>query len=409
MAIGIERVGFYGGRASLDVGTLAASRGLNSARFANLLMRRKSLSLPWEDPVSFAVNAARPVVDAMTKSERTTISTLIVATESGVDWGKSMATYVHRHLGLAPQCRLFEVKQACYGGTAGLQLAAALVGQDAKAEARVLVISTDLGRPVPHSYAEPSQGSAAEALLVSRNPTVFALEPGASGIHAFEVMDACRPTPEIETGDADLSLLTYLDCIEKSFLAYRAAVGPIDLREHFAYLACHTPFGGMVKGAHRTLMRKICQVPPPVIETDFEQRVRPSLSFCQEVGNIYSGTVFLALLGVLEGGDFAVPRRIGLFSYGSGCCSEFFSGIADAAGQRAVQQAGIGAALAARRALSMIEYEAVLPAVRNGLIGTRNATVTPGDFTAIWQSHFAGSGLLVLDRIENYQRLYRWA
>ena len=33
-------------------------------------------------------------------------------------------------------------------------------------------------------------------------------------------MDSCRPTPEIETGDADLSLLSYLDCIENSFLAY---------------------------------------------------------------------------------------------------------------------------------------------------------------------------------------------
>ncbi|WP_439596804.1 hydroxymethylglutaryl-CoA synthase family protein [Falsiroseomonas sp.] len=410
-AIGIEDLGVYAGRASLDVAMLAEARGLNHARFANLLMKRKSLCAPWEDAVSFAVNAARPLVAALSPAQRQAIELVIIATESGLDWGKSAATYVHHYLDLPKHCRLFEVKQACYGGTAALQMAAAMVAASPNPEARALVIATDLGRPVPHSYAEPSQGSAAVALLVSRNPVVLALESGASGVHGYEVMDACRPTPEIETGDADLSVLSYLDCLEHSFRAYAARQPGVDFVTHFARLAWHTPFGGMVKGAHRNMMRKFRQAPPSAAEADFEARLRGSLLFCQEVGNIYSGTVFLALAGALASPDFVpeAPVRIGLFSYGSGCCSEFYSGLADARSAQAVCARGISAALVARRPMDMPRYEALIARTRDGLVGTKQITVARDGLEQLWEEGFAGSGLLVLDRIENYQRRYRWA
>jgi polyketide biosynthesis 3-hydroxy-3-methylglutaryl-CoA synthase-like enzyme PksG len=404
--IGIEAINVYCGRASMDVGLLATERKLNQARFANLLMQRKTVTLPWEDPVSYAVNAAKKLIDAMAPADRQQIELLIVATESGVDWGKSISTYVHAALDLPSHCRLFEIKQACYGGTAALQMAAATVAASTR-PMRALVIATDLGRPVPYSYAEPSQGSAAVAMLVSAHPHVLALEPGASGVHGYEVMDACRPTPEMETGDADLSLLSYLDCMEKSFLAYQARVPGRDFQDGFDYLACHTPFGGMVKGAHRTMMRKFKRVPPPVIEADFQRRVQPSLRFCQEVGNIYSGTIFLALCGVLA--QLEGPARIGLFSYGSGCCSEFYSGTADAGSAAAVTRMGLDAALASRHALTMAEYEAVAARTRDGMIGARTAHIDATGFAPVWDSQFAGRGLLVLDGIENYHRTYRWS
>jgi polyketide biosynthesis 3-hydroxy-3-methylglutaryl-CoA synthase-like enzyme PksG len=408
MRVGIERLGLYAGAAMVDVGRLAAARGLDPARFANLLMRRKSLSFRFEDPVSFAVNAAKPLVDALGAAERNSIELLVVASESGIDWGKSISSYVHRYLDLPRRCRMFEVKQACFGGTAALQTAIATV-QARGGAARALVICTDLARCVPHSYAEPAQGCAAVALLVGPEPALLEIEPGASGVYGYEVMDSCRPTPEQETGDVDLSLLSYLDCIEQSFRAYRERVGEVDFQEHFAYLACHTPFGGMVKGAHRTMMRKFNPGSPAAVEADFERRVRPALSFCQEVGNIYSGTVFLALAGVLAEGAIAEPARIGLFSYGSGCCSEFYSGIASPDSARAVRALGIRGKLAARRELDMEEYDALLDAERDSLFGRRDAAVDHGRFADIYASHFAGRGLLVLDRIEGWQRKYRWS
>ena len=49
---------------------------------------------------------------------------VITATDSAFDFGgQSMSTYFHKLLGLNRNCRLFELKNACYSGVAGLQMA----------------------------------------------------------------------------------------------------------------------------------------------------------------------------------------------------------------------------------------------------------------------------------------------
>lgn len=409
MRVGIQAVNVYGGRTFLDVAMMAQARGLDTLRFANLLMRRKTVAANWEDPVSYAVNAAKPLIDQLSPAERDRIDLCIVATESGIDFGKSMSTYVHHHLGLSRNCRSFEVKQACYGGTAALQTAIGHILSGASRGNLALVVMTDVARPIPHSYAEPSQGAAAVALLVGDDPAVLEIEVGASGMYSYEVMDSCRPTSEIETGDPDLSLLSYLDCIENSFLDYQRKVPTADFQDHFDFLACHTPFGGMVKGAHRTMMRKLKRLPPTEIEADFQRRVLPSLSLCQQVGNVYSGTIFLALTGLILAGRFDRRKRIGLFSYGSGCCSEFYSGLADDRSQRTVAALDIEARMNDRYALSMPEYEALVDLNRGNGFGAETLQVDRAPMRHVYADQFEGRGLLVLDRIEGYHREYRWS
>jgi polyketide biosynthesis 3-hydroxy-3-methylglutaryl-CoA synthase-like enzyme PksG len=256
MRVGIESIDFYGGRLYLDIRQLFEARGLDLRRFDNLMLQRKAIALSCEDPVTLAVNAARGLLERMNPLERDRIELLIVATESGLDFGKSLGTYVHDYLRLPRTCRLFEVKQACYGGTAALQMAASFVAAQASPGARALVIATDLAKAaIRGSYVEPSQGAGAVAMLVSDRPDILELDFGANGYHSYEVMDSCRPTAEIETGDSDLSLIAYLDCLEHSYAAYAAKVEGADFKETFDYLAFHTPFPGMVKGAHRMLMR----------------------------------------------------------------------------------------------------------------------------------------------------------
>jgi polyketide biosynthesis 3-hydroxy-3-methylglutaryl-CoA synthase-like enzyme PksG len=222
-------------------------------------------------------------------------------------------------------------------------------------------------------------------------------------------MDSCRPAPDVETGDADLSLLTYLDCLENSYRAYCERVGGVDFGEHFAYFAFHTPFGAMAKGAHRTLMRKLRREPPAAVEEDFRKRLAPSLAYCQQVGNVYSGSLFVALAGVIEHGDYSSPRRIGLFSYGSGCCSEFYSGVADAGSRRAVAAMRTGAHLSERYELGMDEYERLIELNRRLMFGGERVEVDRRAFEDVYRSHYAGRGLLVLERIEGYHRIYKRA
>jgi polyketide biosynthesis 3-hydroxy-3-methylglutaryl-CoA synthase-like enzyme PksG len=416
--VGIEAMNVYGGVAFLDVTRLAKHRGLDSVRFANLLMKQKTVALPCEDAVSYGVNAAKPLIDALSAADKDRIEMLVTCTESGLDFAKSLSTYLHHYLGLNRNCRLFELKNACYSGVAGLQMAVQFVLSQTSPGAKALVVATDLSRLVlgdgqgenlkgDWAFTEPSGGSGAVAMLVSDRPDVFEVDIGANGYYGYEVMDACRPFPDGDAGDADLSLLSYLDCLENAFQAYQERVTNVDYAATFAYLAFHTPFGGMVKGAHRMMMRKHSQATAESIQADFERRVMPGMLYCQRVGNIMGASTSLSLVSAIEHGDFSQPRRIGCYSYGSGCCSEFFSGVVTGEGQRRLRQLGIGKHLERRYELTIEQYETILRGAGAVPFGTRDAAFDANLIPEAREA-MAGAPCLVLAAIKGYHRQYEW-
>lgn len=414
--VGIEAMNMFAGTACLDVKGLARHRGLDMTRFENLLMKEKTVALPYEDPITFAVNAAKPIVDALTPDEKDRIEMVITGTESAFDFGKSMSTYCHALLGLNRNCRLFELKNACYSGVAGLQTAINFVLSQASPGAKALVIATDVSRfmveeggealSADWSFAEPSSGSGAVAMLVSDRPNVFQVDVGANGYYGYEVMDTCRPSADGDAGDTDLSLLSYLSCCENAFLEYRKRVEGADFANTFTYLAYHTPFGGMVKGAHRNMMRKLHKAAPSDIEADFQRRVTPGLVHCQRVGNIMGATAALSLASTIDNGDFESPQRVGVFSYGSGCCSEFFSGVVDKEGQRRLREQNLKARLDKRHELSMEQYDRLLEKSRDLKFGTRNV-VPDVDFVPEARTAL-GQPVLFLKQIKEFHREYEW-
>jgi polyketide biosynthesis 3-hydroxy-3-methylglutaryl-CoA synthase-like enzyme PksG len=414
--VGFEAMNLFAGAACLDVGKLALHRQLDTSRFENLMMTQKTVALPYEDPVSFGTNAAWPLVEALSPDEKDRIELLITCTESSFDFGKSMSTYFHKLLGLSNNCRLLELKSACYSGAAGVQMALNFILSGASPGAKALVIASDISRFMvapggdalsqDWSFLEPSGGAGAVAMLVSDNPRVFQFDVGANGYYGYEVMDTCRPAADVEAGNIDVSLLSYLDCCEKSFLEYQKRVAGADLRSTFSYLAMHTPFGGMVKGAHRNVMRKVAKADPREIEADFERRVMPGLRHCQRVGNIMGATTMLSLLSTLDHGTFDSPRRIGLFSYGSGCCSEFFSGVSTREGQMHIRALDVKRQLDRRHELSMDEYDALLEGSHAVRFGTRN--VVPDAGFVPGARHALGRKTLFLKEIKEFHREYEW-
>lgn len=412
---GIESMNVFAGNAYVDVEELAEHRHLDTARFRNLLMNEKTIALPYEDPITFGVNAAKPLIDALTPEEKDRIEMVITCTESAFDFGKSMSTYIHKLLGLNRNCRLFELKNACYSGVAGVQTAVNFILSRASPGAKVLVIATDIARfikteggdsMVDWSFFEPSAGAGAVAMLISEVPHIFQIDVGANGYYGYEVMDTCRPIPDSEAGDVDLSLLSYLDCCEKSFLEYQKRVDGADYGTTFGYLAMHTPFGGMVKGAHRDMMRRLVKANPTQIEADFERRVAPGLTHCRRVGNIMGATTMLALLSTIDHGDFRSPQRIGCFSYGSGCCSEFFSGVVTRDAQDRIRALGVKSQLDKRSRLTMDEYDALLASNSSVKFGTRNV-VLDTDFLPR-AKRAQGRETLFLTEIKEFQRHYEW-
>jgi 3-carboxymethyl-3-hydroxy-acyl-[acp] synthase len=404
-SIGIEAAGVYCGAATIDVPTLFRARDLDSRRIGNLMMKRKSVPLPCEDIVTFAATAAHQVVAPLPEAERATIELVVVGTESAVDFGRSTGTFLHGLLGLNRTCRMFEVKQACYGGVAALQLACGLIAASPRPGARALVIAGDVASPMPGTYMEPSQGVGAVALLVGRQPRIAAVDMGAYGCHSYAAGDGGRPAVGRDVFDVDLSLLTYLDCLYHAWGDYATVVEGADIVDSFHRLAMHTPFPGMVKGAHRSLLRRLGRLGEAEIEADFAARVEPSLAYPSQVGNIYAGTTLLALLSSIDqtgtGG-----YRAGVFSYGSGSSSEFFSLVVLPQAAAELSAAGIGAGLASRAEVSIASYDQM---INDALpFGTEDAKPDLDALNDAVGGRLAQGQHAVLAGIRGYRREYAW-
>jgi polyketide biosynthesis 3-hydroxy-3-methylglutaryl-CoA synthase-like enzyme PksG len=219
-------------------------------------------------------------------------------------------------------------------------------------------------------------------------------------------MDTCRPTGDLETGDPDLSLLSYLDCLTESYANYCRQVSGVSVRETFQHLAFHTPFAGMVKGAHRKLLRTHTDLDRPAIEADYKQRVEPSLTYAVRVGNTYSASLYLALCSLIDGVALDHPARVGLFSYGSGCSSEFFSGVIGPSGKRRVAALDLTGQLDRRHILDVETYDKLLNLKKSAAFGTENMVFDPAAYGDVFAAAYRGRSLLTLRAIDNYHRLY---
>jgi polyketide biosynthesis 3-hydroxy-3-methylglutaryl-CoA synthase-like enzyme PksG len=220
-------------------------------------------------------------------------------------------------------------------------------------------------------------------------------------------MDTCRPTVHGDAGDSDLSLLSYLDCCENAFLEYKKRVPGADYVDTFSYVTYHCPFGGMVKGAHRNMMRKMVRATKPQeIEDDFQRRVMPGVIYCQRVANIMGATMALGIASTIDNGEFETPTRIGAFSYGSGCCSEFFSGVVRKESQQRLRKMQIKERLDRRTELTMEEYDQLLVGSNAVKFGTRNV-VLDTDFISRARTTM-GEPVLFLKEIKEFHREYEW-
>jgi polyketide biosynthesis 3-hydroxy-3-methylglutaryl-CoA synthase-like enzyme PksG len=97
---------------------------------------------------------------------------------------------------------------------------------------------------------------------------------------------------------------------------------------------------------------------------------------------------------------------MGVFSYGSGCSSEFFSLVVlpGAAGQ--VAAARIGPDLAARADLSVTDYDAMIGDALP--IGTEDAKPDLNALDGLVDGRLSDSAHAVLVGINGYQRDYAW-
>lgn len=351
MEIGIDKIGFYTPSVYLDMVKLAEERGIDPGKYTIGIGQEKMAVAPLsQDAVTMAANAALEVLD---EEDREAIDFVLFGTESGVDHSKSGAVWVHQLAGVQEHARSVELKQACYGATAGIKMAMGHIALHP--ESKVLVLGSDIAKYGLKTGGEPTQGAGAVAMVLSANPRILALDTDSTSL-TKDISDFWRPLySDYAFVDGKFSNQAYLNFLEEVWNEYKKKTSR-ELSD-FETLLFHVPYTKMGKKALKAL----------TVDADEEDKERllsyyeASVSYNKQVGNIYTGSLYLSLLSLLEQGpELEAGSRIGLFSYGSGAVGEFFSGTVKEGYLEALHKESHEELLEQRRELSIEEYEEIL-------------------------------------------------
>lgn len=408
--IGIHALGLAIPRRYVDMEELARARGVDPGKYIQGLgAREMAVAEPGEDTVALATLAARRAL-AAGGVPATKLGMLVVGTETGVDHSKPVASFVHGLLGLPQAMRVYDTQHACYGGTAGLMAAVDWIASGSADGRAALVVCSDIARYGVGTAGEPTQGAGAVAMLVTTDPAILELDLGISGTASSHVHDFWRPLGMREAQvDGHYSVQCYLDAVSAAYRGWRSrAVAREVIRgdgmasERLARICYHVPFCKMARKAHLQVRR--CDLEDAGAAWDaaaeetrgaasFREQVEPSLGLCARIGNIYTGSLYLGLAGLLDTQANALAgERIGLFSYGSGCTSEFFSGVVARGAADRIAAARFGELLASRERVSVAEYERIMALPPTEPLVPRSANHPDGDI------RFVG--------VTNHQRQY---
>jgi hydroxymethylglutaryl-CoA synthase len=307
---------FYAPRQYLSLEDLAKARGVDPKKYTvGIGIKEAAVALPAEDVVVLAANAGQRVLAEAGVSPND-VGLLIVGTESAEDKSKPTATHVHDMLNISNACRVYDIVHACAGATYGVLSAIDWLQNDKHKYA--LVIASDIARYGKNNLGEPTQGAGAVAMLLSREPRLLAL----SEISTFSqsVYDFWKPMHETyPLVDGMYSTQCYVEAAENCFAE---ADSTINTDAAFLY---HMPYPKLVQQVHSRIARKLDG--DLDISLHFEAKVASSRLYPERIGNIYTGSVWLALMSFLgtaneqsEDGNDPLKNYDGcyLFSYGSG-------------------------------------------------------------------------------------------
>lgn len=354
MKIGIEKIGFYSPSLYVDMNELAEARGDEPAKYTIGIGQNQMAVTPTsQDIVSMAANAA---LQFITDEDREKIDLVIVGTESAFDASKSAATYVHHLLNIQAQARSMEIKHACYAATAGIQMAKGHIALNP--DRKALVIGTDVARYGLATSGEVTQGGGAVAMLISAEPKILELENNSAYL-SRDIMDFWRPVySSYAMVDGQYSNEQYLAFFKDTWELYKEKTGR-SLHDMDA-LAFHLPYTKMGKKALREVLAEVDETKQEALQEEYEA----SIAYNRNVGNIYTGSLYLSLLSLLVHSEtLKAGNRIGLFSYGSGAVGEFFSGILADNYKEHLETDKYEELFANRRKISVAEYETVFSQV----------------------------------------------
>ncbi|XP_076234606.1 hydroxymethylglutaryl-CoA synthase [Calliopsis andreniformis] len=253
---------------------------------------------------------------------------------------------------------------ACYGGTAALLNAVAWVESSAWDGRLAVVVAADNAVYAAGS-ARPTGGAGAIAMVVGPDAPLI-IDRGVRSSYMKHAYDFYKPNlkSDYPVVDGHLSIQCYLGALDNCYQTYQEKVKKkykenVTL-EYFDAMLFHSPYCKLVQKSFARLafvdflntpkdevskkypdLEKYHNVKLENSYTDkdiekafmtlskvaFSQKTQPSLFLANQVGNMYTPSVYSGLASLLINRPIKelAGSKVGVFSYGSGLCSTMYS------------------------------------------------------------------------------------
>ncbi|KAI9832924.1 MAG: 3-hydroxy-3-methylglutaryl coenzyme A synthase [Sarea resinae] len=383
--IGIKAIEIYFPSQCVDQGELEKFDGVSQGKYTiGLGQTKMSFCDDREDIYSFCLTALSSLLRKYSIDPKS-IGRLEVGTETMLDKSKSVKSVLMQLFEASGNTNIegVDTVNACYGGTNALFNAVNWVESSGWDGRDAIVVAGDIAL-YKKGNARPTGGAGVVAMLVGPNAPL-AFEPGLRGSYMQHAYDFYKPdlTSEYPLVDGHFSIRCYTEAVDACYKAYNAREASLQKKveangsavngngvhaastpsgstplDRFSYLSFHAPTCKLVSKSYARLLYNdfladpsnpaFESVPADLRELDYEksltdrniektfmglakkkfqERVQPSIQVPTMCGNMYCASVYGGLVSLLSNVDSAQlqGKRVGIFSYGSGLASSFFS------------------------------------------------------------------------------------
>lgn len=378
MKVGIDSIAFDIPQLYLPITTLSENRNIEADKLIKGLgLHKMSFLDVHQDVVTMASNAALQLIqqENLNPSE---INRIYVGTESGVDSSKPVGSFVLSNLEMIlgeasfRNCDVVDLTFACIGAIDALQNCLDYIRLNPTKKA--IVIASDNAKYDLNSTGEYTQGAGSIAMLITSNPRIlsFSNEVGVSTQGVFDFFKPRRyfakeEALQLENNpewngileneiaiykeqpvfDGQYSNQCYINRITEAYEHYKSESNQTGkLYENWENVLMHLPY--CFQG-RRTFIEIFAKENPELLETQVgetskdkikalaksseyvalvNEKILPSEIASGQVGNIYTGSIFLGLLSTLcyhfqQKSDIN-NTKFGFVAYGSGSKSKVF-------------------------------------------------------------------------------------
>lgn len=368
MKVGIDSITFDIPRIHLPIKTLAENRNIEPDKLIKGLGLHK-MSFPdvYQDVVTFGANAVYKLLQQENTPPKD-IARIYVGTESGIDASKPIASYITALLeqkmgvGSFNHCDTLDLTFACIGAVDALQTTLDFIRLNP--DKKAIVVATDNAKYDLNSTGEYTQGAGAIAMLITDNPRVlsFSKEVGISAQGVFDFFKPRRYTTKNEilnttdnpewfgileneiafykeqpVFDGQYSNQCYINRTTEAYSYYKELTNQTGaLYQNWENILMHLPYCFQARrtfveiyARENKLTEDIKTIAKSTEYIEFVTKtIFPSEIASGQVGNMYTGSIFLGMLSTLcfhlQNDTYLVDKKMGFIAYGSGSKSKVF-------------------------------------------------------------------------------------